>query len=144
MPWAVLNYGYSASSGTGTNIYFNINFLNTSTLFAVLLGLKLLLALIKNSIFVADFLSIITSTENNGFTLTSNLYEINSKSPSGGMNEITLSFSNLLSLTHWWNLISSNSTDLALVYLPCASKNALSFNPNFNSGIPDNIHFTKT
>jgi hypothetical protein len=39
----------------------------------VLLALKLLLALIKNSILVVDFLSIITSTENSGLTLTSNL-----------------------------------------------------------------------
>lgn len=64
------------------------------------MGLKLDLALTKNSILVADFLSIKTSTENKGFTLISNLYEINSKSPSGGVNYMTLSFSNLDNLTH--------------------------------------------
>ena len=67
----------------------------TSTLLAVLFYLKLLFALIKNSIFELDFLSMMTSTENNGLTLISSLYEINSKSPSGGMNDIILSFSNL-------------------------------------------------
>ena len=42
------------------------------------------------------------------------LYDINSNSPSGGMKDIVLSFSNLDNLTHWWNLTSSNSTLLLL------------------------------
>ena len=39
-------------------------------------------------------------------------YDISSNSPSGGMNEIVRSFSNLDNRTHWWNLTSSSSTDL--------------------------------
>lgn len=72
----------------------------TSTLLAVLLALKLLLALMRNSIFVDALRSIMTSTEKRGLTLTSSLYEISSKSPSGGIKEITRSFSNFESLTH--------------------------------------------
>lgn len=52
---------------------FIFNITSTSTLFAVLLALKLLLALMRNSILVADFLSMMTSTENRGLTLTSSL-----------------------------------------------------------------------
>ena len=39
---------------------------------------------------------------------------MSSNSPSGGMNEIVRSFSNLESRTHWWNLTSSSSTALLL------------------------------
>ena len=84
----------------------------------------------------------ITSTVKSGLTLSSRRYDMSSKSPSGGMKEIILSFSNLESLTHVWNFISSNSIARDLVVLPYASKNALSFNPNFNSGIPEREHFT--
>jgi hypothetical protein len=41
-------------------------------------------------------------------------YDISSNSPSGGINEIVLSLSNLDSLTHWLNLTSSSSTALLL------------------------------
>jgi hypothetical protein len=54
---------------------------------------------------------------------------------------IERSLSNLPSLTHWWNLISSiwipfcyASPDLAVLSLT----KSLSFIPNLHSGIPDN------
>jgi hypothetical protein len=48
-------------------------------------------------------------------------YDISSNSPSGGMNEIVLSLSNLDNLTHWWNLTSSSST--ALLFPPVRKHN---------------------
>ena len=89
-----------------------------------------------NSILLLEGFSTITSTEKRGLTLTSNLYDTNSKSPSGGINDIILSFSNLDSLTQVWNFMSSNSIALERVVRPYASKNALSFRPSFSSGIP--------
>ena len=50
-------------------------------------------------------------------------YDINSNSPSGGMNEIVRSLSKRDNRTHWWNLTSSNSTDLLL---PPENKNVAS------------------
>ncbi len=39
-------------------------------------------------------------------------YRMSSYSPSGGMNEIACSVSNLLSFTHWWNWQSSMAIEL--------------------------------
>lgn len=41
-------------------------------------------------------------------------YDISSNSPSGGINEMVLSLSNLDKRTHWWNFTSSRSTALLL------------------------------
>jgi len=43
-------------------------------------------------------------------------YLINSNSPSGGINDIVLSESNLPSFTHWWNWQSSRFTLPALAF----------------------------
>merc|ERR1719206_964822 len=61
---------------------------------------------------------------------------MSSNSPSGGMNDIDLSFSNLDNLTHWWNLTSSMSTAL-LLPLPVFWNSILSLSPSLSSGIPD-------
>ena len=45
-----------------------------------------------------------------------------SKLPSGGMKEMVRSFSKRVSRTHWWNLMSSRSTDLFFVPRPWLSK----------------------
>lgn len=42
-------------------------------------------------------------------------YRMSSNSPSGGMNEIVRSESNLPSLTHWWNWQSSSSTEASSI-----------------------------
>lgn len=86
-------------------------------------------------------------------------YLISSNSPSGGINDIEWSDSNLLSFTHWWNWISSMAIELfppppPLVTPPAESPVAeaeardavlplllsivsLSLMPNLHSGIPD-------
>lgn len=48
-------------------------------------------------------------------TCVFNRYDISSNSPSGGINEMVLSFSNLERRTHWLNFTSSSSTDLERV-----------------------------
>lgn len=111
-----LNFGVSASSGTGTYI---------STLFAVLRLLKCaftftmystLLPLwcstcVRLDLHMDGHVRLLTaaSTQTKGLTGVDNRYDINSNSPSGGMKEIVRSFSNRDKRTHWWNLTSSIS-----------------------------------
>ena len=64
---------------------------------------------------------------------------MSSNSPSGGMKEIVLSFSNLESLTHWWNLTSSSST-LLLFPRPVDSNNTWRKMSNI-SWSPQPTHF---
>ena len=47
-----------------------------------------------------------------GRTCVLRRYDINSNSPSGGINDIVRSFSNLDKRTHWWNFTSSISIPL--------------------------------
>jgi len=86
---------------------------------------------------------------------------MSSNSPSGGMNEIVLSVSNLASFTHWWNWQSSSVTlpafALAVLFVWSRplyqlqkitkypettgtsepSKRRESFSPNRHSGVPE-------
>mmetsp|Transcript_67486 Transcript_67486/g.106844 ORF Transcript_67486/g.106844 Transcript_67486/m.106844 type:complete len:212 (+) Transcript_67486:190-825(+) len=71
-------------------------------------------------------------------------YVISSNSPSGGINVISRSTSNLDSRTHWWKRKSSNATPFGL-WARCWSVDDtinLSFNPNLHSGMPDSLQFT--
>ncbi len=68
--------------------------------------------------------SIRLSTQMSGLTCVLSLYVIRSNSPSGGMNEMVRSFSNRASRTHWWNLMSSRSTDLPCRTHWCARESA--------------------
>jgi hypothetical protein len=74
------------------------------------------------------------------------LYVINSNDPSGGMNVIDLYLSNLGSLTHWWNFISSIVIPLSVVVTPALLGyfyiKSLSFIPNLHSGIPLSKHLS--
>jgi hypothetical protein len=56
------------------------------------------------------------STQMSGLTCVLSLYVIRSNSPSGGMKEMVRSFSKRASLTHWWNLMSSKSTDFPCLF----------------------------
>ena len=73
-----------------------------------------------------------------------------SKVPSGGMNVIDLSRSNLPSLTHWWNLMSSIwipfywATPPGLSAFSLSLTKSLSLIPNLHSGMPDNWVFMIT
>lgn len=93
-------------------------------------------------------------------TLVLRRYDINSNSPSGGINEIVRSFSKRVKRTHWWNLTSSNSIPFPPLGAPAninkintrqvikreenkevkllldASNWTLSLSPRRNSGIP--------
>ena len=55
---------------------------------------------------------------------------MSSNAPSGGMNEIVRSFSNLDSRTHWWNLTSSISIAFPRALRPVLSNMTLSFSPS--------------
>ena len=76
------------------------------------------------------------------------LYLINSNSPSGGMNVIVLSESNLPSRTHLWKVQSSISTPelppSGPELPPSFSIINLSFKPNLHSGIPVSCVFIIT
>jgi hypothetical protein len=91
VPTLDLKFGESTSIGTGTII---------STLFAIDFYLNYVRALTTNSIFDLVKFSTVASTQINGLTWVSSLYDIKSNSPSGGIKVISLSVSNLLSLTH--------------------------------------------
>mmetsp|Transcript_16551 Transcript_16551/g.28145 ORF Transcript_16551/g.28145 Transcript_16551/m.28145 type:complete len:206 (+) Transcript_16551:273-890(+) len=127
VPTLDLNTGESTSMGTGTMI---------STLLAMDFCLNWVLAFTTNSILDCVQFSTTASTQMRGLTCVSTLYVMSSNSPSGGMNVIRRSVSNLFSLTHWWNLRSSRSISLLLVCFPVISKSVLSFSPSFSSGIP--------
>ena len=87
----VLKVAFCISKGTGIYIF---------TLFATLLFLKLVLALAVYSILVSLKFLISTFTDINGFICISNLYDINSNCPSGGINSIILSLSYFFLFTH--------------------------------------------
>ena len=91
VPTFDLKTGLSTSIGTGTII---------STLFAIDFCLNYALALTTYSILDFVKFSTIASTQIKGLTCVSTLYDIRSNSPSGGMNVISLSYSNLFNLTH--------------------------------------------
>jgi hypothetical protein len=86
-----LKTGESTSVGTETNI---------STLFAIDFDLNYVLAFTKYSILDLVKFSTMHSTQIKDLAWVSSLYVISSNSPSGGIKEIFLSLSNLLSLTH--------------------------------------------
>jgi len=91
IPTVLLKNGVFASIGTGIII---------STFEAYERDLNWDLVFTTNSIFVDENASIATSTQNNGFTYVESLYDIKSNLPSGGINVITLSLSNLSRFTH--------------------------------------------
>ena len=64
-------------------------------------------------------------------------YDMSSKAPSGGINEMVLSLSNRARRTHWWNLTSSSSTDFLPPERFVDSNMILSFSPSRSSGIPE-------
>merc|ERR550537_2026763 len=104
VPIDILKDGESTSEGTGTWI---------STLFATLRDLNWDFAFIMYS--TRDWeepLLTTASTHIRGFTWVFKRYDMSSNSPSGGIKEIVRSFSNRARRTHWWNLMSSISTDL--------------------------------
>mmetsp|Transcript_22673 Transcript_22673/g.40364 ORF Transcript_22673/g.40364 Transcript_22673/m.40364 type:complete len:284 (-) Transcript_22673:291-1142(-) len=131
VPTLDLKLGLSTSGGTGIDI---------STLFATLLDLNCDRVLIMYSILDPRWGSTTASTQMRGLTCVSSLYVMRSNSPSGGMNDMVRSFSNLASRTHWWNLMSSSSTDLPdrdWPFRPEASNMSLSFRPSLSSGMPE-------
>src|SRR6056300_119810 len=91
LPTLDLKLGLSTSGGTGIEI---------STLFATDRDLNCDRVLIMYSIRDPRWGSTTASTQINGFTCVSNRYVIKSNSPSGGMNEMVLSFSNRARRTH--------------------------------------------
>mmetsp|Transcript_10034 Transcript_10034/g.23456 ORF Transcript_10034/g.23456 Transcript_10034/m.23456 type:complete len:293 (+) Transcript_10034:235-1113(+) len=131
LPTLLLKLGESTSGGTGIEI---------STLFATLLLLNCERVLIMYSILDPRCGSTTASTQMRGLTCVASRYVIRSNSPSGGMNDMVLSFSNRARRTHWWNLMSSSSTDfpdLAWLDLPVASNMTLSLRPSLSSGMPE-------
>mmetsp|Transcript_28945 Transcript_28945/g.59240 ORF Transcript_28945/g.59240 Transcript_28945/m.59240 type:complete len:323 (+) Transcript_28945:541-1509(+) len=137
-PTLDLNEGLSTSGGTGMMI---------STLLATLRDLNWDRVLIMYSILDPLCGSTTASTQMRGFTWVLRRYVIRSNSPSGGMKDMVLSFSNRASRTHWWNLMSSNSTAFparAMFCRPVASNMSLSLSPSFSSGIPDRKDFILT
>lgn len=71
--------------------------------------------LIMYSTLEREYLSTTASIHISGFTTVVRRYDINSNSPSGGIKLIVRSFSKRDRRTHWWNLMSSSSTDLLVL-----------------------------
>lgn len=114
-----------------------------TTVLAKLVLSKMALIFTLNSTLFQSGNSQTTGTILNGRLMFSEIrYVMTSNIPSGGINVIDLSRSNLPSLTHQWNFISSICIPRSLFV--AFLMRSLSFIPNLHSGMPLRAVLTRT